>query len=125
MLSVLGPGAQTSVAFRYTVSLIDAVHGDAAEKLRKKVGGLLGHDFAGGSDTHDLIDVDRIKKEGDLSGAAVDSIESGGSFAFVRKISFGGDGLRRNAERGLENSVMEKHDVQSTLKGRNGMKKLG
>lgn len=103
---------------------IDAVHGDTAEELGIEVGGFLGHDFAGGGDAHHLIDVDGIEEKGDLRGAAVDGLESGRGFAFVGEIAFGGDGLRRDAEGGLENSIVEKDDIEFALKRRNGVKKL-
>src|SRR5438445_12562874 len=39
------------------VGLFHAVHGDAAHQLGEKIGGLLGHDFAGRRDFHYLVDV--------------------------------------------------------------------
>src|ERR1700740_3685944 len=62
---------------------IDAVHGDAAKELGIKVRGFLRHHFAGGSDTHDLIDVNRIQQESDLRCSLIDRIKRGGSFSLV------------------------------------------
>jgi len=103
---------------------IHAIHGDAAEEFWVEVGGFLGHDLSGGGDAHDLIDIHRIEEKSDLRGAAVDGVESGGCFALVGEISFGGDGLWSDAERGLENAIVKEDDIEFALKRRNGVKKL-
>src|SRR5208282_5859328 len=78
-----------------------AVHGDAAQQLGIKVGGLLRHHFSGGGDAHDLIDVHWIQQKRDLGGTAIDGLKSGRGFALVAEISFGGNGLQGNSKRGL------------------------
>jgi hypothetical protein len=90
---------------------INAIHGDAAEEFGIEVGGFLGHDFPGGGDAHDLIDVDRIEEESNLGGTAVDGVEGGGGLAFVAEVALGGDGLRCDAESRFEDSVVEEDDI--------------
>lgn len=101
------------------------VHSDAAEELGIKIRGLLGHDFAGGGDFHNLIDTARIEEERDLCPAGVDGVEGGSGFAFVSEMGFGGDRLRGDAQSGLENSFVEEDDVELALKPRNVGEKLG
>ena len=113
--------AQTRAALRGR----DAVHGDATEKLRIKIGGFLRQDFAGSGDFHDLLDLAWIQKEADLRAAGVDGVESGSRFAFVKEMSFRGHGLRRDAQSGLEDSFVEQDDIQFALKRRDTRKKLG
>jgi len=84
----------------------NAVHGDAAEKLGVEVGGLLRHDFAGRGDFHDLVNGARIQKKRDLSAAGINSVKREGGFALVGEMRFRGDGLRGDAESGLEDSFV-------------------
>ena len=59
-----------------------------------------------------------------LVGAAINRIESRGSFALVTEISFGGHGLGRDAECRLKNPIVQKDNIQLALQGRNAVKKL-
>ena len=103
---------------------VDAVHGDAAQQLGIKIGGLLRHNFSRGGDAHDLIDIDRIQEKRDLRGAAIDYIEGSGGFALIAEIFFGGHSLQRNSKRRLKNAIVQKDNIQLALQGRYTMKKL-
>src|SRR5271167_3873723 len=109
---------------RNLLVLVDAVHGDAAQHLGIKVGGLLRHHFSRGGDAHNLIDIDRIQEKRNLRCTAIDGVESSGGFALVAEISFGCDGLQGNAEGRLKNSVVQQDNIQLALQGRNAVKKL-
>ena len=82
------------------------------------------HDFACGCDFSDFFDVARIQQERDLRFAGIDSGECVGGFAFVGQIGFLGDGLRRDAERGFEDSFVQKDNVELALERRDVWKKL-
>src|SRR6202035_1161340 len=86
-------GAQAEAYATGSESGVQAVHSDAAQKLGVEVGGFLGHDFLGGGDVHDLVDVAGIQQKGHLGGAAIYGVERGGGFALVGEIFLGGDGL--------------------------------
>ena len=103
---------------------VDAVHGDAAQKFWIEVGGFLRHHFSGGGNVHNLIYVHGIQEKRDLGCATIDGVESGGGFALISEISFGGDGLQSDAEGGLENSVVKQNNIQFALQRRNAVKKL-
>lgn len=103
---------------------VDAVHGDAAEELRIEVGGFLGHYFTRSGDAHDLSDADGIEEKCDLSGAAINRLESRESLAFIGKIAFGGNRLERDAESRFENAIMKKDNIKLALKRRNSVKQL-
>ena len=75
----------------------------------------MGHDFAGRGDVPGLIDAAGVEEESDLGGAAIDGVEGGGSFAFVGEIFFGGGGGEGDAEGGLEDAVVEEHNVEFAL----------
>ena len=71
-----------------------------------------------------LIDIHGIQEKRDLRGAAIDGIEGSGSFPLVSEISLCGDGLQRDAERGLENPIVEQDNIQLSLKRRNAVQEL-
>src|ERR1700752_78093 len=96
---------------------VDAIHGDAAEQLRIEVGGFLRHDFAGGGNPHDQLDLDGGQQKRKLRGAAVDSLQSGKCFAFISEVCFRSHCTRCDAERRLENALMKQNDVELALQG--------
>src|SRR5262245_339558 len=100
------------------------MHGDAAEELRIKIGGLLRHDFSRGGNFHDLVDSAGIQEEGDLGAAGVYGVESGGGFTLVSEMSLSGNRLRSDSEGGLEDSFVKKNHVEFALERRDVGEKL-
>src|SRR5438552_15476172 len=93
-------------------SAFNSVHGDAAHELGEKIGGLLGHHFAGRRDFHYLVDVAGIQQKRNLRAPAVHGIERRERFPLVRQVGFRGHRLRRDAQRRLQDSFVEQQHVQ-------------
>ena len=72
-----------------------------------------------------MVDAAGVEQEGDLGGAAIDGVERGGGFAFIGEVFFGGGCGKGDAERGLEDAVMEQDDVEFALERRDIGEKLG
>src|SRR6266850_6158726 len=104
--------------------LIHSVHRDPAHQLGIEVRRFLRHHFARRRDFHHLLDVAGIQQERNLRAPAVHGVQRRARFPLIRQIRFRCHRLRRDAQRGLQNSFVEQHHVQFALQRRNVWQKL-
>src|SRR6266852_2183001 len=103
---------------------IGPIHRDAAQELGIKVGGLLWQHFPGRGDLHDLLDIARIQQKRNLRPPAVHGLQRGRDFSFIRQVRFLRHRLRRDAQRRLQDSLVQQDHVEFALPRRNVRQEL-
>src|SRR6266699_6146033 len=103
---------------------VHSIHGDPAQELGIKVGGLLRQHFPGRGDLHDLLDIARVQKKRNLRLAAVHGLQRGRDFSFIRQVRFLRHRLRRDAQRRLQDSFVQQDHVEFALPLRNVRQEL-
>src|SRR5712664_1648212 len=103
---------------------LDSIHRDSAHQLGIEIRRFLRHHFARRRDFHHLLDVARIQQKRNLRAPAVHGVQRRARFPLIGQVGFRRHRLRRNAQRGLQNSFVQQHHVQFALQRRNVRQQL-
>src|SRR6266446_1242505 len=111
-------------SFALSSLALDSIRRDSAHQLGIEIRRFLRHHFARRRDFHHLLDVARIQQKRNLRAPAVHGVQRRARFPLIGQVGFRRHRLRRNAQRGLQNSFVQQHHVQFALQRRNVRQQL-